>query len=317
MNDEVGQGRRIALVGAGLIGSAWAVVFARAGCAVSLHDAKSDQLAAAVVEVDRMLDELQQASLLDEPPHTVRRRIVVVPSLVDAVRGAVHVQESVSEDVEVKRRVFAELDALTPPATVLASSTSGIPTSAWSKALVGRDRCLVAHPINPPHLVPLVELSGAPWTSADALERTRELMSDVRQMPIVVRKETEGFVLNRLQGALLREAFELYREGVASVADIDAAVRDGLSPRWSFMGPFETIDLNAPQGIADYCARYGPMYARMAHAKSAAEWSADLVARIEAERRAQIPAPALSQRRRWRDAQLALFARARRGTVSR
>lgn len=295
---------RIAIVGAGLIGSAWAVVFARAGHSVVMHDANPDQLASSLVEVDRALEELEQTNLIDESSHVVRKRISTAPDLAAAVRDADHVQENVSEDVRVKRAVYTALDALAPSSAVLASSTSGLPASSWSASLTTRSRCLVAHPVNPPHLVPLVEISGAPWTSVDAIERTRQLMLSVGQKPIVVRAEIDGFILNRLQGALLREAFELYRGGYASIEDIDTAVRDGLSLRWSFMGPFETIDLNAPGGIADYCERYGPMYVAMATSGPPQQWDSEIVKRVEAERREQLPKVNLQPRRRWRDAKL-------------
>ena len=129
-------------------------------------------------------------------------------------------------------------------------------------------------------------------------------MVAVGQKPIIVRKEIDGFILNRLQGALLREAFDLYREGYASTADIDTAVRDGLSLRWSFMGPFETIDLNAPGGIADYCQRYGPMYLAMTEGSSSKRWDNELVKSVEAARREQLPETELRPRRHWRDGKL-------------
>src|SRR5690606_10729784 len=135
---------------------------------------------------------------------------------------------------------------LSDPATVLASSTSSIPASAFTEDLPGRHRCLVAHPVNPPYLIPVVELCGAPSTDAKVVEQARALMDEVKQKPVTVHKELEGFVLNRLQGALLREAFRLVQSGCVSVEDLDATVKDGLGLRWSFMGPFETIDLNAP-----------------------------------------------------------------------
>lgn len=296
---------RIAIVGAGLIGSAWAVVFARSGCSVKMYDAQPSQLEVARREVARMLDEASASGLLAEAPAVVQARIVPAATLAEAVEGVRHVQENVAEKVDVKQRVFAELDGCAPADAVLASSTSGIPASAFTEAIAGRARCVVAHPINPPHLVPLVEIAGAPWTSADTVARTRDLMHAVGQSPIVVREEIEGFIVNRLQGALLREAFDLYRRGVASLADIDAALRDGLSQRWSFMGAFETIDLNAPGGIADYCQRYGPLIARIAPTEPPQPWSDELVARIEAERRTALPASGLEQRKKWRDARLA------------
>ncbi len=295
---------RIAIVGAGLIGSSWAVVFARAGHSVALYDENADQVQSALGEVDRALAQLEHAGLIDESPHSIRGRVRLVADLASAVREADHVQESVTEDVRAKYAIHAELDVLAPPSAVLASSTSALRTSTWSGSLRHRSRALVAHPVNPPHLVPLVEISGAPWTSDDAIRRTCALMRAVGQQPIVVRTEIDGFILNRLQGALLREAFELYCGGVASMADIDAAVRDGLSLRWSFMGPFETIDLNAPRGIAEYCERYGPMYEAMASGGPPRKWDREVVRSVEAERREHLPRSDLQARREWRDAKL-------------
>src|SRR5690606_2084294 len=119
-----------------------------------------------------------------------------------------------------------------------------IPASAFTEALKNRSRCLVAHPINPPHIIPLVEIVPAPWTDPAVVERTRALMNEVGQAPIQLTREVSGFVVNRLQGALLAEAFRLVENGVCTTADVDAAVADGLGLRWSFVGPFETIDLN-------------------------------------------------------------------------
>ena len=136
------------------------------------------------------------------------------------------------------------------PDAVLASSTSGIPASAFTEGLAGRARCLVAHPVNPPYLVPLVELCPAPWTDAAVVSRTRALMTSAGQVPATVNKEMDGFALNRLQGALLAEAFRLVADDVISPTDLDALVKHGLGLRWSFMGPLETIDLNAPGGLA-------------------------------------------------------------------
>ena len=145
---------------------------------------------------------------------------------------------------------------------MLASSTSAIVASQFTEPLAGRARCIVAHPVNPPHLVPVVELCGAPWTSPETKARAMDVMRSVNQVPIDVRREIDGFVLNRLQVALLTEAFRLVQDGVVSPQDLDDTVRHGLGLRWAFMGPFETIELNAPGGIADYCERYVPWFRR-------------------------------------------------------
>jgi 3-hydroxyacyl-CoA dehydrogenase len=296
--------RVVAIIGAGLIGRSWSVVFARAGCAVALFDADVRARDAGLQAIEPMLADLRDAGLLDDSPEAVFRRIRPAQSLADAVAGAEYVQENIVENVDSKRALFAELDRIAPGSTVLASSTSGLPASAWSGDLPGRARCLVAHPINPPHLVPLVELSPADWTARDVVERAKALQESVGQVPIVVRKEVQGFIVNRLQGALLAEAFRLYADGHASADDIDKAVRDGLGLRWSFMGPFETIDLNAPGGIADYCARYGPLYYELAQTQRPRRWDETLVRRIEAERRRQLAAADLGVRSAWRDRRL-------------
>src|SRR5262249_20259952 len=151
----------------------------------------------------------------------------------------------------------AELDRLAAPDAILASSTSTIVASRFTEKLKGRSRCLVAHPVNPPHLVPLVELVGAPWTSPKVIAKAKALYQAVGQVAIVVKKEVDGFILNRLQAVLLAEAFRLVEGGYVTPQDLDKTLKDGLGLRWSFMGPFETIELNAPGGIPDYCGRYG------------------------------------------------------------
>lgn len=295
---------KIAIVGAGLIGRAWAIVFARAGHAVALHDADAEALSKSLVLIDGGLADLRAAGLLDEEPAVTRARIAPAATLTEAAAGAGYIQENIAETLATKQTLFLELDRLAAPEAILASSTSTIPASRWSKELAGRARCIVAHPVNPPHLVPLVELSPAPWTSPDVIVRTQALLGAAGQVPIVVRAEIQGFILNRLQGALLAEAFRLYADGYASIEDIDKSVRDGLGLRWSFMGPFETIDLNAPGGVADYCARYGEAYHEMTRPEPPRRWDESLVRRVEQERRGHLAASGLEARAAWRDRRL-------------
>lgn len=256
-------GGTVAIVGAGLIGRAWAVVFARAGWAVRLTDPHGPTLDTAPGLIRDELHALQAHGLVDDP-EAAAARIGTAKDLADAVATADFVQENGPETVEAKQALFAELDRLAPPGAILASSTSAIVASRFTEGLPGRARCLVGHPVNPPHLVPLVELCGAPWTSPDTIERARAVYQGIGQVAVTVNREVEGFVLNRLQGALLAEAFRLVGEGVMSPEDLDETVRNGLGLRWSFLGPFGTIELNAPGGIPDYCARYTGFYKRLA-----------------------------------------------------
>ena len=295
---------KIAVIGAGLIGRAWSIVFARAGFDVALWDKVPPAVEAALSFIADRLPELHQAGLLAEAPDTVLARIQPAATLAEAVRDAAHVQENGPEKVAEKQTLFAELDLAAAPGTVLASSTSGIPASAFTEGLSGRARCLVAHPVNPPYLVPLVELCPAPWTDPEVVERTRDLMAQAGQVPATVKKEMDGFALNRLQGALLAEAFRLLADDVISPNDLDSLVKHGLGLRWSFMGPLETIDLNAPGGLADYCNRYGPLYYDMQQQAEPREWDPMLVGRLQSARRADLPANMLPVRQEWRDRRL-------------
>lgn len=297
----------IAIVGTGLVGRSWAVVFARAGHPVALFDAAPDAAEHARAWADSALADLDATGGLVEDPAAITARIRVATSLDDVVRDAVLVQESTREVLDAKHEVMAALDRRTDPSVILASSTSTIPASRYSEDLPGRARCLVAHPVNPPHLVPLVELSPAPWTDPDIVTRACALYASVGQVPVVLRAEVDGFLLNRLQVALLGEAYRLYEDGYASAEDIDRTVRDGLGLRWSFMGPFETIDLNAAGGLADFVAHLGSVFDAIAATQLPRPWSAETVARLHDERRATLPLADLPRRQAWRDRRLALL----------
>jgi len=293
--------KRIAIIGAGLIGQSWAIVFARAGYEVRMWDGNPQVLPTALQIVTQQLQMLHENGLV-EAPEDAAHRVQVFEELETALEGVIYVQESLPENLDIKKQVFASLDAAAASDTILASSTSSIPASHFTESLPGRGRCLVAHPVNPPYLIPVVELCAAEWTSSDTMARTRELMLDIGQKPVSVYGEPRGFVLNRLQGALLREAFRLVEKGNVSVEDLDTTIKDGLGLRWSFMGPFETIDLNAPGGVQDYCDRYGEMYRAMAEEQTSTEaWPADLVAAIHGQRREQLDEAELEARRFWRD----------------
>ena len=294
----------VAIVGAGLIGRAWAVVFARAGWHVRLYDAAPAQLPAAHALIKQALSEQENAGMLVNAREALER-IALCETLDDVIGNASWVQENLPEEVALKRTVFGELDRLALPDAILASSTSAIVASQFTADLAGRARCLVAHPVNPPHLVPVVELCGAPWTSAVTLDRARATMESVGQVPVLVRREIEGFVLNRLQGALLTEAMRLVADGVISPDDLDKTIRDGLGMRWSFMGPFETIELNAPGGVADYCARYSGFYRRLAADPAPPSvWEGASAERVVAALGAPLSAAQREQRTEWRDGRL-------------
>lgn len=304
------QDRSVAIIGTGLIGRSWAIAFARAGVDVRLFDHVPGMAAKARAAIASALQDPKAANLpRGTTAEAVLGRIACAPSVAEAVAGAIHVQENTPEKLDLKQRIFAELDAATDPGVVIASSSSALLPSAFAAGLRGSNRCLVAHPLNPPHLIPAVEIVPSPETSTEAVSATRQLLAAIGQVPVTLRREIEGFIMNRLQGALLDEAFNLVARGYAGVEDIDAAMRDGLARRWAFMGPFETIDLNAPDGLAGFIDRYGAAYAGIGRERPNREpWSGKLAEDVIAARRGILPETALEERQAWRDARLAALA---------
>lgn len=295
----------VAVIGAGTIGVGWAVVFARAGYQARLYDTDEPRLHEAIEGVSARLKGLASAGLLDEAPELVSRRVSALARLPDALTDVLHVQECAPEDLALKRSIFAELDAQAPSAATLASSSSALSASQFAQRLRGRARCLVAHPANPPHLLPVVELVPAPFTDPVAVSSLAALLERAGMSPVRLRSEIEGFIYNRLQGAVLREAYCLVRDGVADVEDVDRVMREGLGRRWAVVGPFETADLNVRGGISAHAQRMGPAYARMGAQRGQDDpWTADLVAKVHEQRRALLDLQRWEERIAWRDRML-------------
>jgi 3-hydroxyacyl-CoA dehydrogenase len=297
--------RKTAIVGAGSIGAAFAIVFADAGCEVSLFDTDGASLASAKAYIERSLNALWEHHLLASNVSSVLGRVTLCDDLAATLSGAAWVHECAPERADIKADIFRSLDELAPADAILASASSAIPASKFAANLPGKARCLVAHPGNPPFLLRVLEIVPAAFTSPATVERARNFARSVGLEPILVHHEPEGFVFNRLQGALLREAYCLVRDGIASVADIDTLVSKGLGLRWSVIGPFETVDLNTRGGIASHAEKLGPAYARMGRERGQNDpWTEDLVATVTAQRRAALPMEAWEERVAWRDRML-------------
>lgn len=305
--------RTVAIVGGGSIGVAFCIVFARSGFNVRLYDPADERRRAVEPEVRARLEDLVEFGLLNDSAESVLARIVVLDNLADAVRDAVLVQECAPERVDLKRELFMQIDEYAPADAVLASSSSALTVSSFADALPGRARCLVAHPGNPPYLISVIEIVAAPFTSDAAIARANMLYEEAGMSAVQVSREIEGFIFNRLQGAILREAYCLVRDGVASVADIDRVVRDGVGLRWSVTGPFETVDLNTRGGIESHARKMGPAYERMGASRGQHDpWTPELIARVAGERRAELPLDDWDARVQWRDRRLMALIRDRR-----
>lgn len=296
---------QIAVIGGGSIGSGFAIVHARAGHTVRLYEPDEERRAELPAALAGILDELAEFGLARTPVGDILRRIEFVATLELAVAGTVLVHECAPENLELKRKLVTELDEAANTSTVIASASSAITTSEFADHATERQRFLVAHPGNPPFLIPVVEVVPATFTDPQAVAIAMQVLEAAGMSPVQLRREVPGFVFNRLQGALLREAYCLVRDGVVGVDDVDKLVRDGLGLRWSIIGPFETADLNTGGGIERHAKLLGPAYERMGAERGQHDpWTPELVARVTAERRSLLPLEERPARIRWRDRQL-------------
>ncbi len=236
--------RPVAIVGGGSIGVGWAVVFARGQQQVNVFEPAPRRRQLFPGELRRRLEALADSGLIEEDVSAVADRVSVSADLPEAVGPSCYVQECSPEDADVKRSVFESLDRYSSSDAVLASSSSALPASEIATGLSCAPRCLIAHPGNPPYLLPVVELVPAPFTDPAVVERADAFLRSVGMIPARLGRELEGFVFNRLQGAVLREAYCLVRDGIAKPEDIDIVMREGLGRRWSVLGPFEVAELN-------------------------------------------------------------------------
>jgi len=280
---ESNQKKKVALIGCGLIGQSWAISFLSAGFEVSLFDPVEGVTVQSKEKIETKLRDLHNYGLIkNKDISNFFDKIHLAQDISQAIEGSIYVQESGPEDLDIKKELTKKIDTATPDNIPIASSTSGIPTSLYASDVEGNYRCLVAHPINPPHLIPAVEIVPAPFTNEAIIHSVKKIITSIGKEPLELKKEIPGFVVNRLQGALLNEAFDLVKKGIASAEDIDKAISEGLGLRWAFMGPFQTIHLNAPEGIAGYVKRYEKMYKEMFN-KPDIEWASVLKLGLEEE----------------------------------
>jgi 3-hydroxypropionate dehydrogenase (NADP+) len=248
--------RRVALVGSGLIGQGWAALFALHGYGVVMQDLSEEKVEKAKGRAIHHIGTLVDAGL-GKNARAAAKRLETTTSLGEALEGADYIQESVFESLKVKCPLYAEMDELAPKGVVFASSTSGLLMTDIAKDMRRHpERAIVAHPWNPVHLVPLVELSPGAKTSRETTDLTYRVMEDIGRVPVVLKKEAPGFIANRLSAVLWREALNLVDQGVASVEDVDKAIRAGPGIRWAIMGPYMTYHLGGGKGGIEYLMRH-------------------------------------------------------------
>ncbi len=293
----------VAVVGTGVIGRSWVQLFARAGCQTRLYDRDPAQVERALAWLDQDLEAERAEDLITAEEAETRRALVNVHAkLEDALAGAGYVQESGPEQIELKKQIYASLDQAADPKAILGSSTSAYDMSEIAAGLSGAHRCIVAHPVNPPHLIPVVEILAGVKTDPDVVTRTRDFMTSVGQTPVLLNFYVPAFLLNRMQAALLREAISLVESGVAEVEAIDAVIREGLGLRWALLGPFGVADTNADSGIREYFTRYGEAYEDcMRELGSTPSFHPEMIERLGRGTDAMRGHASRSETRRWRD----------------
>jgi 3-hydroxyacyl-CoA dehydrogenase len=253
--------KRIAIVGTGVIGASWAAQFLAKGLDVVATDPAPGAEARLREFVGKAWPALERLGLA---PGASQARLSFTADLTEALKDVDFVQENGPERIDFKQNLYGQIDALLPPDVIVASSSSGLPMSEIQKgATLHPERCIIGHPFNPPHLMPLVELVGGKLTSPEAIDRADIFYTAIGKKTVRINKELPGHVANRLQSALLREVYYLVATDVLSAADVDAALSWGPGLRWGLMGNMMINHLaGGPGGIEHFLEQFaGPMQA--------------------------------------------------------
>ncbi|WP_455368300.1 3-hydroxyacyl-CoA dehydrogenase NAD-binding domain-containing protein [[Eubacterium] cellulosolvens] len=242
----------IACIGAGTIGYSWATLFAVKGCNVSIYDVNIELSKNSLKNIKAGAAFLADKGLIERRcAETVLDRIRITEDMSECVAEADYIQESIFESYDVKKKAFSEIGMINSE-SIIASSTSGLLMSKIQKNTKKPERCIVAHPWNPPLLLKLVELVPGENTSQQTIRKTYEFMEDLGKIPVIVKREIPGFIGNRLQAALWREALNIIEKGIATVEDVDRVICAGPGARWAIMGPFLTFHLGGGPGGIEY-----------------------------------------------------------------
>lgn len=307
--------RKVAIIGSGIIGRAWAIIFSSADYQVRLYDSDRECLAQAPELIRNDLKDLCKRNLA-RGTLTLEQRMNLIStheSLEECLRDVHYVQENIVDNLKLKQELFGQIDQLLDQENknaILCSSTSvHMPTLVFAEVQLHKSQCLVVHPVNPPLHVRLVELVPSVDTREDILDVTRSIMIEVGQKPVIQRREISGFALNRLQYAVFQEAFRLVHDEVMTPEDVDTVMTEGLGPRYAFMGPWMTAHLNA-NGCADYFNKYSEgIYNVSNDCQPILRIDGKAAQQVVDSMMAQVPLERIVEKRRWRDSCLIELAK--------
>lgn len=298
--------QNIGIIGSGLIGRSWSMIFASAGYKVTIYDIDESQVKNALDDINRQLFKLESEKVL-RGTLSASQQVQLIDGCNDLkviVEKSAFLQECIPERLNLKKDLYKKIDEVVGNKTIISSSTSTFLPSLLSEDLTHKSQFIVSHPVNPPYFVPLVEIVPAPWTSQWITKATTDFMQQVGQVPVALKKEVPGFALNRVQYAILNECYNLIEDGIVSVSDIDKVMTDGLGMRYAFLGPLETAHLNA-EGFASYSERYAEsMYAVSKTFKPVPKIAGPVAENIAKQLNEITPLDKLAERRTWRDESL-------------
>jgi len=301
---------KILIFGSGIVGQCWTALFSRGKFCVTLYDIKNTALAVEDVQINK-LPLLEKFDMLyGKTAQEFQDLISGTSNLQEALKKVHYIQECVPEELNIKIKVHNLISSTLQKTNevIIGSSSSNLCASLFSKNENTKNRSLIVHPINPPFAIPLVELVPSPTTETDVLTRTKELMILSGMIPVVLKKEIDGFAVNRLQYALLGEAYRLVEDEILTPGDVDLVVSKGLGLRWSFMGPFQTIDLNA-NGVKDYCFKFSSSVERILKTQdNNRQWSTKTYTKLDKYMRSETNLSDLKQKMKWRDWRLMKLA---------